>query len=240
MVSGKKIYMIGTQAAERLKRKLATRHLSSSTRNRLTIQNSKDDIGPVPDVLDRHGRDLHDHVVEDPIARRRDGGSPLPEPQGQDLGRVHPDGGLESDGEGPLEDEEHCGRGRARRGGRGSLELDLVDQGGLDGHDGGHESDHGQQQGPATDPIDEEPGDEGRDEEPGLQVAGHQRRHVLVEPDLLEDGGGVVDDGVDAAELLHRLDAARDQESASALQAVVLEEVLPSPHANGFLDLDHG
>ena len=63
---------------------------------------------------------------------------------------------------------------------------------------------------------------------------------MLVEPDLLENGGGVVDDGIDAAELLHRLDAARDQEPASALQAVALEEILPSSHADGFLDLDHG
>ena len=208
--------------------------------NRLTIQNGKDDIGPISDILNRHGRDLHNHVVEDPIARRRHGRSSLTETQGQDLRRVHPNGGLESDGEGTLEDEEHCRRRSARRGGRCRLELDLVDQGGLDGHHGGHESDHGQQQGATADPIDEQPWDEGGDEEPGLQVAGHERRHVLVEADLLEDGGGVVDDGVDAAELLHRLDAAGDQESPSALQAVALEEILPSPYANGFLNLDHG
>lgn len=37
----------------------------------LTIQNGEDDVHPVPDTTDRDGGDLHDHVIEYPIAGSR-------------------------------------------------------------------------------------------------------------------------------------------------------------------------
>ena len=108
------------------------------------VEDGEDDVGLPTDVLDGGRGDLDDEEVADPVAGGGDGGATLAELEGQDLGRVDPDSGLEADGEGALEDEEHGGGGLASEVGRGGVVLDLVDEGGLDGHDARHERDHGQ------------------------------------------------------------------------------------------------
>ena len=138
------------------------------------VQDGEDDIGLPADVLDRRRRDLDDEEVADPVARRRDGRPALAQPQRQDLRRIDPDGGLEANRKRALEDEEHGGGALAGEAGGAGVVLDLVDEGGLDGHDGGHEGDHAEEEGPAADAVDEQPRDEGGDEEPGLQEAGHE------------------------------------------------------------------
>src|SRR5438045_3525978 len=135
--------------------------------------------------------------------------------------RIHPDGGLEADGKGAFKDEEHRRGGLGGLVGDGGVVLDLVDEGGLDGHNGGHERDHGQEQRAAADAVDEEPGNEAGEEEPGLQEAGHEAGKVLVEADrFVEEGAAVVDDGVDSAELLEDLDGARDEKAAARVELV--------------------
>ena len=56
----------------------------------------------------------------------------------EDSLRINPDCGLETDGEGPLEDEKHGCGADAGSVGDASLILDLVDQGSLYGHDRSH------------------------------------------------------------------------------------------------------
>jgi len=53
---------------------------------------------------------------------------------------------------------------------------------------------------------------------------------------LLEQGAGIVNECVDASKLLEGLDTASNEESASALDAVVLEEIAPSTGTDRLLD----
>lgn len=56
-------------------------------------------------------------------------------------------------------------------------------------------------------------------------------RLLIVTDALLQEGGKVVSKRVDAAELLHELCAAREQESAEVLRFVATEEHVPDGHA---------
>jgi len=57
--------------------------------------------------VDGRRGDVYDNEVTDPVCRRRDGRALLSCLERENLGRVDPDCGLEADGEGALEDEEH-------------------------------------------------------------------------------------------------------------------------------------
>lgn len=109
------------------------------------VQNGKDDIRDPSYTRDSQRRDLHHDEGEDPIRRRGYARPFLSEPQGEDFGRVHPDGGLEADGESALEDEQHDCTGDSGCVYSRCLELDLIDERGLDGHHRGHEGYHGEQ-----------------------------------------------------------------------------------------------
>jgi len=117
--------------------------------------------------------------------------------------------------------------------------LNLVDQTSLYSHDAGHQADHGEQQWTTSDTIDEGPWNERSGEEPGVEEAGHESRHVRVEAQtLLEQGTGVVDQRVDTTKLLEDLDSTSDQETALALDTVVLEEIAPGSGTDRYLERD--
>ena len=115
--------------------------------------------------------------------------------------------------------------------------LSVVNKSCLDGHDSCHQADHGQQKRTTTNSVDQEPGDERSQEEPSVQESRHETREVRSEAQtLLEQCAGVVDECVDTSKLLEGLDTASDEESASALDAVVLEKIAPGTGANRLLD----
>ena len=72
------------------------------------VQDCKDDVGSPLDVSDGGRSDVNDQEVHDPVCAGRDGGSSLAETQRKNLRGVDPDGGLQTNGECTLEDEEHC------------------------------------------------------------------------------------------------------------------------------------
>lgn len=112
--------------------------------------------------------------------------------------------------------------------------LDVPDETGLDDHDGCHERDHAEEEWTATDAVDEEPGDERGEEEPGVEDSRHESGEFTAEVEgVLEEGAGVVNESVDAAELLENLNAAGDEESATRLDIVVFEEVRPCAGSDG-------
>jgi hypothetical protein len=75
----------------------------------------------------------------------------------------------------------------------GGVVLDLIDESRLDGEDGGHDKDHGEEQGLTTKAVDENPGNKGSDEEPGVEKTSHEAGEVLAEADgLLEQGPGIL------------------------------------------------
>lgn len=55
------------------------------------VQHGEDDVRFVADVREGDGGDLHDHVVEDPVAGGGDGGASLAEAEGEDFRGVDPD-----------------------------------------------------------------------------------------------------------------------------------------------------
>jgi len=115
--------------------------------------------------------------------------------------------------------------------------LSVVDQSCLDGHDSCHQTDHGQQKRTTTNSVDQEPGNERGQEEPSVQESRHESREVRSEAQtLLEQGTRVVDECVDTSKLLEGLDTASDEESASALDAVVLEKVAPGTGTDRLLN----
>lgn len=72
------------------------------------VQHCKDDVGSPLDVSDGRGSDVDDQEVHDPVRAGGDGGTSLAETERENLRGVDPDGGLETNGECTLEDEEHC------------------------------------------------------------------------------------------------------------------------------------
>lgn len=208
-------------------------------RNPGGVENGKDDVSPPSNVADGWRGDVDDDEVADPVGSSGDGRTLLSELEWQDLGWVDPDRGLETDGEGSLEDEEHGGGADTGGVGNGGLVLDLVDQTGLDSHDAGHDGDHGEQQWATSDAVDEGPWNERSGEEPGVEETGHESGHVRVEAQtLLEESTRVVDKSVDTTELLEDLDTTSDQETALALDAVILEEIAPGSGTDGDLERD--
>lgn len=115
--------------------------------------------------------------------------------------------------------------------------LSVVDEGCLDGHDSCHQTDHGQQKRTATNSVDQEPRDERGQEEPSVQEPRHETREMGSEAQtVLEQGARIVDKRIDTSELLESLDAASNEESASALDAVVLQKIAPSTGTDRFLN----
>ena len=108
------------------------------------IQDSEDDISPPAHIFKSRRRDLHNQEIAYPICRGGYARSFLPQPQRQDLGWIDPDGGLEPDGKGAFEKEQHDRAGDSGSVGDGGFELDLIDQSRLGGHYEGHDGDHGQ------------------------------------------------------------------------------------------------
>lgn len=118
--------------------------------------------------------------------------------------------------------------------------LSVVDKGCLDGHDSCHQADHGQQERTTANSVDQEPGNERSQEEPSVQESRHEAGEVRSKAQtVLEQGAGIVDECIDTSKLLEGLDAASNEESASALDAVVLEKIAPGTGANRFFD-SHG
>jgi hypothetical protein len=73
------------------------------------VQDCEDDIRSPADVVNGWGCDVHDDEVADPVCSGRNGRALLTCFERQDLGRIYPNSGLEADGEGSLEDEQHSG-----------------------------------------------------------------------------------------------------------------------------------
>ena len=108
------------------------------------IQHSENDIRPPPHIFNCWRRDLYDQEITNPVRRRRNTRSLLPQSQWQYLRRVNPDRGLKADGESAFKQEQHdrtCNPSRVRD---RSLELDLIHEGSLCGHDERHDRNHGE------------------------------------------------------------------------------------------------
>lgn len=124
--------------------------------------------------------------------------------------------------------------------GDGCFVLSLVDKACLDRHYRCHQANHGQQKRTTTNPVNQEPGDEGSQEEPCIQEARHETREMTIKAKtLLEESARVVDQCVNTTQLLECLDAASNQESASALDTIALEKIAPSAGTDRLLD-GHG
>ena len=166
----------------------ATLSIRLQTSSPTYIQHRKNNIRPPSHILNRRGRDLHNQEITDPICRRGDTRSLLSQSQWQNLRRVNPDCSLEADGESPFEQEQHDGTCNTGRVCDRGLELDLIHEGSLCGHDERHDRNHGEQERASADTIDKEPRDEAGDEEPELQEARHESREVGAEAYILKQG----------------------------------------------------
>lgn len=72
----------------------------------------------------------------------------------------------------------------------------------------------------------------------GEEDSGNETGAVVAQTGRQEQGSRVIDDTVDSAQLLHDLDSARDQESLSVLQVVVLEQSLPAASTDSLFQFD--
>jgi hypothetical protein len=79
------------------------------------IEHGKDDVGLPLDVSDGGRSNVDDEEVHDPVGACRNRRTSLAETERKDLRGVDPDGGLETDGECTLEDEQHCCRSNTGR-----------------------------------------------------------------------------------------------------------------------------
>lgn len=142
---------------------------------------------------------------------------------------------METDCECAFEEEEHDRCADAASICNTCFVLDVVDKACLHDHNRAHDRDTGEEERPSSDPIDEEPRDEGRDEKPCLQEPRHQCRQVIREAERgAEKSVGVIDQSVYAPELLERLNCACDQEASLRLDVVVSQQVFPGASTEGF------
>lgn len=94
-----------------------------------------DQLGPDEEALSGPAH------VDDPIAKSGESSSLCAYAKGEDLGRVHPHGSLETSGKGSHVEERHDGSRDTAYVCIGSLVIDLMYQAGHNGEDGCHESD---------------------------------------------------------------------------------------------------
>ena len=72
------------------------------------IEHGKDNVGSPSNVSDGRRSDVDNQEVQDPIGGRRNRRTFLTQTERKDFRGVYPNGGLEADSKGTLEDEEHC------------------------------------------------------------------------------------------------------------------------------------
>lgn len=83
--------------------------------NPCCVKYREDNVGLPAQVSDGRWGNIDNKEIANPVHRGRDRRASLAELEWQNLGWVNPDGGLEADGKGALEDEEH-GSGANTRG----------------------------------------------------------------------------------------------------------------------------
>lgn len=190
-------------------------------------EGGEEDVRAVLHVVDHVARAQADDEVEHPVRGGHDGDAARAHAVGEDLLREHPRDGApgvgEVDGEQPDE-----GDGRPPRGAvRGPRVLEGAVDGGDDDVADAHADGADDEEGLASEVVEEEDGGEREDD---LEDAGHARREQLGghvgEAEGAEDLGRVVEDGVDAGELLEDHDPAADIET---LEHVWREEGFPGP-----------
>lgn len=173
-----------------------------------SIENGKDDVRLPADVLESAGGEFDNSKVEDPVRCGGESRTFGPDKKGKDLGGDKPDGGLESEREEEFEDKEH-GRGGTTKVGVGGAFLDHLDETGLDTHDGRHSGNTRNEELLASDAVNKEDRDCGPKDEAHVQATCHECRPLAVKTDTLrEERSGVVDQGVNAAQLLCGLNEA--------------------------------
>ena len=143
-----------------------------------------------------------------------------PDPQRHDLRRVQPRHSQPADGEEGVEDEQEQ---RGDDAGRFAADLG---HNGEDGHGEGLPGGAEQHQRAAAELLDREDGDPGREEVLGAVGSGEDAGHGRGEVDfVLVDGGGVVGDEVDAADLLEDLVDVREHRAVEVAVRRAGEEV---------------
>ena len=120
------------------------------------VQDGVEQVEAPVEVVDADGRRLHDYVVEQPIAGRRERGAFGPHAERVDLGRVEPGRGDPSEAESEEVESDEDGRDDA-----GDVVALVVADFGADGdaeEGDGHGGGHGHEQGAAAEAFDEEEG----------------------------------------------------------------------------------
>lgn len=172
------------------------------------VDDGEDDVRLVSNAGERHGRDHHDHEIPDPVPARGHRVRRRSDPQGDDLRRVQPCHAEPADGEEGVEDEEEDRRCDARVGCPDGI------RDGQDDHTPGHPRGPEQHQLPPAEPLDRKDGDPGGGEVFGPVAGGDEAREEIGEPHLpLQDGGDVVGDQIDPADLLEHLVDVREHDA---------------------------
>jgi hypothetical protein len=127
-----------------------------------------------------------------------------------------------------FKNEQHSRRSNSTTLRNRRLILHIVNQPRLHHHHRRHNRNHREQKWSPSHPINQEPRNKTRHEKPRLQEPGHQRTQMIIKAQRCRKQRiGVVDQGIDAAELLERLDSTRNEEPSLALNRVVSEEIAP-------------
>ena len=162
------------------------------------------------------------HELEGPVAAVAKREALFTDLQGQDFRGIGPGAAEPAGGVAAVEDEEHDDGGDAVGGvfGRGGAE-----QGGDDDEHDDLEDGAVEEEAAAAEAVDGDDGDDGADHAVDGAEAGDPEGLLVACADKFdEEGGQVVGDRVDAAELMHDHDAAGEAEAAEVLRGPVGEE----------------
>lgn len=185
------------------------------------VEAHEDKVGLPRNLVDHDGSELDDGVVEDPVRRRRQTVGFGTDADGRNLCRVQPGDTEPANGEESVVDEDEDGRDVRRRLGAGRQ------TGADDEQRDGHAHGTPEHEAAATEAVDNEQGDERRNEEFSTQAASHQTRELGVKAQrVFKDGRSVVGDQVETANLLEGLRAKGDQRAPPVHLGALAEEFL--------------